>query len=340
MSSGLPIEIVGGGLAGLSLGLALRRANVPVTILEAGTYPRHRVCGEFIAGLDPETEERLGLGPMLADARRHRSVAWFLKGQAVRNQRLPAPAHGLSRYVLDHRIATEFTAAGGWLRTGARVTDLTPRPGRVFAQGRRADKSPWLGLKVHVTGLTLHRDLELHLGDEAYVGLATVEDGRVNVCGLFRRRQLAAPGAALLFRYLEAAGLHALADRLSGTEVDDDSFCAVAGIRFASGYRSHPGVHLGDAGGMVPPFTGNGMAMAFQSAATALGPLICYSHGECSWAVTCERISRLLARRFRVRLASASWLHGYLLRPSRQRWLAALNRAHLLPLRPLYAALH
>ena len=68
MSSPRPVEIVGGGLAGLSLGLALRRAGVDVTVYEAGHYPRHRVCGEFITGLPRRTRERLGLDPFLADA--------------------------------------------------------------------------------------------------------------------------------------------------------------------------------------------------------------------------------------------------------------------------------
>ena len=37
------VTIIGGGLAGLTLGLALRQRDVPVTVCEAGTYPRHRV---------------------------------------------------------------------------------------------------------------------------------------------------------------------------------------------------------------------------------------------------------------------------------------------------------
>ena len=56
-----PIIIVGGGLAGLTLGIGLRRRNVPVTVWEAGQYPRHRVCGEFISGRGPASLGRIGL---------------------------------------------------------------------------------------------------------------------------------------------------------------------------------------------------------------------------------------------------------------------------------------
>src|SRR5947208_2116234 len=44
------VSIVGGGLAGLTLGIGLRRQGIPVTIWERGQYPRHRVCGEFSGG--------------------------------------------------------------------------------------------------------------------------------------------------------------------------------------------------------------------------------------------------------------------------------------------------
>src|SRR5579883_1488023 len=63
-----PITIVGGGLAGLTLGIGLRQRGVPVTVWEAGHYPRHRVCGEFISGRGQETLARLGLREKLEQA--------------------------------------------------------------------------------------------------------------------------------------------------------------------------------------------------------------------------------------------------------------------------------
>src|SRR5206468_10276724 len=118
-----------------------------------------------------------GLAPFLADALLHREVAWFLRDEPVRVQKLPSPARGISRHALDARIAAAFAREGGTLQAHTRVTDLAPRAGRVFANGRRRGRSGWLGLKVHVRHLPLERDLELHLGDNAYVGLSRVEDG-------------------------------------------------------------------------------------------------------------------------------------------------------------------
>lgn len=335
-----PVEIIGGGLAGLALGLALRRESVPVTIHEAGSYPRHRVCGEFITGLSATTIARLQLGPFLADALPHREIAWFIDDRPPVIQLLPAPALGLSRHVLDARLAAAFSAAGGVLHQHSRVTDSAPHPGRVFANGRRQEKSPWIGLKIHVLDLPLERDLELHLGDQVYVGLTRVAEGRVNLCGLFRRRPLSAPGAELIVQYLQAAGLPALAARLHPAKFDAASFSAVAALSFDVRVPDSPWVQLGDACAMIPPFTGNGMAMAFQGAETALRPLLAYARGEEGWRVTSRLIRTRLRGRFRVRLASARLLHPYLLQGSRQRWLAALARASLLPFRTFYSMLH
>ena len=340
-----PLEIVGGGIAGLALGSALHRAGLPVTVFETLGYPRHRVCGEFIAGLDDATTARLGLGPLLQDARRHRRVVWRRHGRTVREHDLPAPALGLSRYALDARLAGAFVDAGGELRTSIRVPIDSAPEGRVFAVGRRRQPSPWLGLKVHVRGLCLAGDLEVHLGDQGYVGLSGVEDCRVNVCGLFRRRRFsagepAATGVALLLRYLDAAGLEELGRRLRAAEIDAGSFCAVAALPFHRQAPTPGRLCIGDSFAMPPPFTGNGMAMALQGAALACDPLIAWARGTTSWPDAIEIIQRRLRRHFRLRLACAQAVHSFLLEPPRQWWLAAAGRLRLLPLRPLYHLTH
>ena len=349
MKSAPVIEIIGGGLAGLSLGLALSREKIAVRVVEAGRYPRHRVCGEFITGLEDDTIAQLGIAPLLADAPRHREAVWFVDGAMARKETLPQPAIGISRHALDARLAEAFVGHGGELCLDTRVTSVEGRPGRVLAVGRRRGHSPWLGLKVHVRNLALARDLELHLGDEAYVGLSRVEDGAINVCGLFRRRRIPALGSppphdaatngakpdssapsldavqATMWRYLDACGLSSLRARLATAEIDANSFCAVAALEFDARVAPRDEICIGDACAMIPPFTGNGMAMAFQSALIARDPLLRYARGEISWEEACRTANAALRTRFRLRLASADWLHPFLLRPRRQRWFAALR---------------
>lgn len=335
-----PIEIIGGGLAGLSLGLALRRHDIPVLVHEAGDYPRHRVCGEFITGLASSTIERLGLEPALRDALHHREVAWTIGDGKPRVQRLREPALGLSRHTLDARLADLFVASGGRLQRRSRVEVSSDRPGVVIATGRRRAAQPvWIGLKAHFSALPLTRELEMHSGDQGYLGLARVAEG-VNVCGLFRRRPLARRGSGLLLAYVRAAGLVSLAERLAAATCDENSFCAVAALDFTLRAPDRTGIFLGDAGAAIPPFTGNGMAMAFQGAELALAPLLAYSRGESAWPAACTTVARASRRRFRLRLASARVLHPFLLQPRAQRWFRTLSRARLVPFGSLHAALH
>lgn len=341
--NGRPIEIVGGGLAGLSLGLFLARQDHPVTVFEAGAYPRHRVCGEFISGLGAGTLSKLGLGPFLAGARVLRTVAWFRAGRLLRRQTLPEPAYGISRFALDACLARAFVAAGGRL-VSARLGNLDqPVPGQVIATGRRAGRSPWLGMKVHARGLPLAADLEVHVGRMGYVGLSAVEDGWTNVCGFFRRssRVAGTKGLALLTAYLEAAGLAEVAGRLRAAgAISPASFCAVAGLSVARRVEPSRALRIGDACGMIAPFTGDGMAMAFQSAEIAAPFLSAYSAGSEDWPAVRAATQAALRQRFRLRLYSASALHPFLLTPRRQRLLAAASEARVLPLRPLYALVH
>jgi 2-polyprenyl-6-methoxyphenol hydroxylase-like FAD-dependent oxidoreductase len=233
-----------------------------------------------------------------------------------------------------------LVAAGGQLRTQTRAHAPDLRPGLVCTTGRRRSGSAWLGLKIHARNLSLERDLELHLGHGAYIGLTKVEGERVNLCGLFPRRELSARGPELIIAHLRAANLDGLADRLAGADFDHESFSAVAAVGFDRHFPPAAGLALGDAAAMIPPFTGNGMAMAFESAAHALGPLVLYCHGSLDWPTAAQTIQAALRRHFRLRLAAAGLLHPFLLQAPHQRWLTRLARAHLLPFRPLYSVLH
>jgi 2-polyprenyl-6-methoxyphenol hydroxylase-like FAD-dependent oxidoreductase len=340
MSSMLPIEIVGGGLAGLSAGLALRRSGVPVTIYEAGEYPRHRVCGEFISGLDEGTVGALGLREHLADAHPHRAVTYYLRDRPLRPFCLPGTAWGISRHTLDARLAAAFVEAGGDLRTQTRVPEDEAPEGRVFAAGRKRKGPFWVGLKVHARSFPLSNDFEVHLGDRAYVGLSRVETGEVNVCGIFEGREVAERGVGMFPRYLAAAGLGGLAERIAAADLDRDSFCVTAAPLGDRRVARSDRIWIGDACASIPAFTGNGLAMALQGAELALAPLRAYACGAARWGEAIGAIARAQRLRFRRRLMVASLLHPFFLERRRQRWLAALVSSRLVPFRAFYAALH
>ena len=325
-----PIQIVGGGLAGLSLGIALRRQGIPATIHEAGNYPRHRVCGEFISGRGQATLARLGLRELLdrAGAVSAHTTAFFSATKTTEPRPLPSPAICLSRFALDAALAKLFCELGGELHTGNRVALDNIAEGIVRAAGRRAAAGEngvgWFGLKIHAHKVALTADLEMHVSPRGYVGLCRVEGGAVNVCGIFRKRvgESAAGNARELLRGLPGSPLR---ERLATAEFVDDSFCAVAGISLrpqrAAGREE---ICVGDAITMIPPVTGNGMSMAFESAELAVAPLAAWSCGEISWSAARENIALACDKQFSRRLRWAGWLQRLVLTPTLQNPLVAL----------------
>lgn len=312
-----PITIVGGGLAGLSLGILLRRENIPVTIWEAGNYPRHRVCGEFISGRGQEVLKRLGLMEKLNAAGFVRVAT--AKLVAARNGspvRAIAPAIGISRFKLDALLAEEFQRLGGCLNTNDRFSDKAGE-GIVHASGRRprpvVDGWRWFGLKAHARNVNLSADLELHVDRDCYVGISRIEDATVNVCGLFRTR----PGQAHSISKLEllrggrSSTLNAL---LGPAEWIEGTFCSVAGLSLSRDRAEETDeIRIGDAMTMIPPATGNGMSMALESAEIAARSLMCYCIGASSWESTRLEIARNCNRTFAARLRWAGLLQRLLL---------------------------
>lgn len=331
------ITIAGGGLAGLSLAAALRLHEVPVTVLEAGIYPRHRVCGEFISGVSAETLSALGISGLFEDVLHHRTLGWHDCGRLIHRDVFKDPAFGISRYRLDGRLRDHVVRHGGVVKTGVRAAPV-PREGLVWTGGKRPRNGPWIGLKAHVRKVQKTADLEMHAGTNGYAGLAEVEDGWTNVCGLFRiDRSLRAQGPALLTTYLDAGGNRELAAALRAAEWREGSLCAVAGFELGRQPPLPGQLALGDAESLIQPFTGNGMSMAFQAAEYAAGPLAAWSRGEQSWQDTVNRARAAVRRRFRRRLAVAGALQPVLLAAGGRSLLQSLAAAHLLPFQPLLA---
>ena len=331
MSAPKPVQIVGGGLAGLTLGVALRQRKIPVMIHEAGSYPRHRVCGEFISGRGQESLVRLGLDELFqqAGAVSAQTAAFFSAARSTAPRPLPTPAICLSRFALDALLAEKFQKLGGDLQTGARFAFEKISEGTVRATGRRAgageNDACWFGLKIHARNVTLAADLEMHVSPNGYIGLCKINGGEVNICGLFRKRTDENVGAKNGRDLLCGWPGSPLRERLAAVEFDENSFCAVAGISLRpQRAAARAEICVGDAITMIPPVTGNGMSMAFESAELAVAPLAAWSGGEISWSAAREKIARDCDAAFARRLAWAKWLQRLVLTPALQNPLGTL----------------
>lgn len=316
------VSIIGGGLAGLTLGIALRRREVPVAIWEAGHYPRHRVCGEFISGRGQEVLQRLGLRELLADAGAipARTGAFFLGNNASPVRNLARPALCISRFALDSLLAKEFVKTGGELHQNSRAMNDSYAEGVVCASGRPVQLKEggwrWFGLKVHARNVALSADLEMFGVRDGYVGMCRLSGEETNICGLFRNW----PGMPLvrhgreLIRGEPGSPLH---NKLARAEFDESSFCSVAGLPLRPRRAAdHEECCIGDALTMTPPVTGNGMSMAFEAAELAMEPLVRWSRGDSSWKTARQVIGRACDAAFKWRLLWASWLQKLMFAPA------------------------
>lgn len=219
----LDLAIIGGGPAGTAAALEACRFGLRVAVWERDRFPRDKVCGEFISSealpfLQSEIPGTVAHG---AEIR----YAEFVSGNGLsRTFRLPHPALGLSRRLLDQALwkACEATGievhqgesvrrvhkrgSGGRQTTSWEIETATGRIRRarslIVAAGRwwavkgltspahrtgRQMPGEWVGVKAHLAGIRPRGYVEMYFFRGGYCGLAPVEDGACNVCCLLHR---------------------------------------------------------------------------------------------------------------------------------------------------------
>ena len=291
------VLIVGGGPAGAAAAIALARAGQRPLLLERSRKTGDALCGGFLSWRTLETLAKLGVA---ADTLNPAPTTWvrlFARGKYAEAP-LPRPARSVSRRKLDTVLLRVAQAAGAAIERGVAVRAIAEtvrlddgaefRPATLFLASGKHDvrglarpaeargSDPTLGLRVRIAaapGLTrlISDGIELHLFDRGYVGIASQEDGSVNVCMAVHRSRLNEAGDPE--RLLTALGTEcpALGERLAyrmGTEAID----AIANVPY--GWRLHEGTpglfRLGDQAGVIPSLAGEGMGIALASGVAAV----------------------------------------------------------------------
>jgi flavin-dependent dehydrogenase len=137
------VAISGAGLAGASLALRLARQGAKVALFDPASFPRDKVCGEFLSPECWGVLERLGLADEVRNSGYH--AIHLVRISTPKGREVVAnvtssnglPGIGLSRSTLDHLIVDRAKAAGVDVFESTRVSSAIVEEGRVVGvQGR------------------------------------------------------------------------------------------------------------------------------------------------------------------------------------------------------------
>ena len=300
------VVIIGGGLAGLALAIQLAGKRHKVLVLEKETYPKHKVCGEYISMESKPFLQRLGVAlddmelPVI-----NKLQVTDTRGNEI-SDTLPMGGFGISRYQLDANLAQLARDAGATLVTKTRADDVqfadelftVHTKDNVFTAklvcgtwGKRsnvdvkmkrrfiAEKSSalnnYVGIKYHIRYPHARDCVALHNFTDGYCGVSPVEEERVCLCYLTTAANLQKSNNDI--RKMEADILmkNPWLERIfRNAEFLYDAPLAISQISFQKKEQVLDHVLLlGDASGMITPLCGNGMSMALHAAKMA-EPLI------------------------------------------------------------------
>ncbi|HKS25243.1 MAG TPA: NAD(P)/FAD-dependent oxidoreductase [Thermoanaerobaculia bacterium] len=274
------VAIIGAGPAGSTLAALLAQRGVAVALIDRDTFPRDKLCGEFLSYDSLPILDALGVklseAPVIERCRvvsRHRTWEFAL----------PHSARGVSRLLLDDILfrnavaagATAITTTASELPKAQVVVGAWGRWGRFDTQLARSFVRDRVhrnfGFKRHYRGATDTSVIELHSFHRGYLGVAAVENGITNICGLVHASRLAHHkgrwDAFVDEIRAEEPTLETMYARYAPAQ---EGFLSSEPVIFRARSAVENGIFMvGDASGIVDPLTGNGMAMAIQSALVA-----------------------------------------------------------------------
>jgi menaquinone-9 beta-reductase len=323
------VAVIGGSLAGSAAACALARNGARVIVLEKARFPRDKVCGCFLSNEALPVLGRMGLGEELRRNMPETITRFRLvrrDGIAVESP-LPEPAMSISRACLDSLAVRAAERAGTELRFGTtvlslegdlqrgfrikgldwelraravvgawgRYSPLDGRLGRPFI--RRKSFLFGFGKQFAGDGERLAGRAVLHFLEGGYVGLSCVEGCRVNLAGLVTAAVAKRVHSSLDDLLSEACR------KSRALAADLEALTPLTGPVLLS-EPVHLGAHgalagdvlcVGDAAGVIDPYTGTGMSLALRLGEAAAAPIAGFLAG----ALDADRLKRDHLRRHR-----------------------------------------
>jgi len=352
--------VVGAGPAGSSAAAMLARAGREVLLLEKDRFPRPKVCGEFLSASALERLEPLGLrASVLAEAESiQRGVIHPPFGGAAVPFALPRAGAGISREKLDLMLAARAAELGAETAFGARVTGVAGGPGRFLVRFRSGDgdeevpaltvigawgrwdaldravgrpfpgaPSRFLGWSLDFApGASLEGEVRLYVFPGGYCGLSRVEGGRVHLAGVVSEKRRAALGGGWPAVLLHARRSNPDFDRaIRELSPEGGGFRGAGPVRFAAKPPVENGILMvGDAAGVIDPFSGEGQASALASGILAADVVRRGFGGEIPLDAIPAEYARTWRAAFRRRFAWSAAFRRLMLSPTAGGWAARL----------------
>lgn len=344
--------VIGAGVAGSSMAFALAKRGWDVILLDKAKFPRHKACGEFLSPESQATLRAWGLDGVVQDSKpvAMTSVRLHSASGASLEVPLPGTAWGISRYALDSGLQASAVEAGVRFFSGYSVLSAQPCEGGyqvegispskhklaiharivIGAGGRRmgdvlherrqqVQDGTYIGIKSHFTRTDRRPNVDLYFFRGGYIGIAPVEGDRFNVAAiLLRSAYPKLQTSDSIERILEEAArrIPALKDRLAGTVPIPGTQAAAFPVTISSEPRAWSDMPLiGDAAAVIPPFCGDGMAMALRSAELCAPLADAYLRGEIALTEWRDVYTRQLAQHFADALRWGRRLERMLSRP-------------------------